>query len=176
MVYKQAYTFCSVCILELVFASWCLWNIYSAISQHSFKWMEVRLVLRSVSLPHLPKPHSLAYLGVWLWLNAVKDDEWFMYWLLELCRRRNELYENMMCGLQASGIYFAKIHYHHKLWIICVFDHIQRRLKASVFVHANFSSHSLLVTGAFFFFYFLFIFPSSFYLCHILSCYPSPTL
>lgn len=59
--------------------------------------------------------------------------------------------KNMMCGLQASGIYFAKIYYHHKLWIICVFDHIQIRLKASVFVHANFSSHSLLVTGAFFF-------------------------
>jgi len=32
--------------------------------------------------------------------------------------------KNMICGLQAFGIYFDKIYNYHKLWIICVFEHI----------------------------------------------------
>lgn len=168
--YKQAYTL----YMELAFASWCFYPTFiSAISKHSNGWKSCSYL---VSFPHLPKPRSLTYLWVWLSLNAVQMMSDSCIGCLNSAGEEMSCVKNMMCGLQASGIYFDKIYYHHKLWIICVFDHIQRRLKASVFVHANLFKLSFSYWVFFFFFYFLFIFPSSFYLCHILSCYPSPTL
>lgn len=106
-------------IMEAVFSSWCFYSTFiSAIFQHSHKkWMEIRLVFRIiVSFPHLLKPHSLTYLEIDYITKSSSADEWFMYWLIEFCRRKNEMtslivkcMKIMKCGLQASGIYFDRV-------------------------------------------------------------------
>lgn len=109
-------------------------------------------------------------------LKAIGADEWFIHWLFEFFRKEFVEFINLLNAWKKIVDSCAKPAERVIVTINCeifVFYHFLK--KASVTLHANFV-HTLKSQSNWNFLTLFFIFPSSLFLCHILSDDPSNSL